>query len=406
MNYEDTFKNYLTLIKERNEYRVFTTVDRVEGCFPKVMATGYDIEKEVTIWSSNDSLCMSENKEVISETKRASDIYGFGTSGSRNLSGTSSHHAGLELEVADLHGKEAGLIFTSAYVANTATISTIAKLIPNLHIFSDEKNHASIIEGVSLAKCKKSIYAHNNTEDLESQLSKLSFDTPKLIIFESIYSMDGDIAPIQKICDLADKYNALTYIDEIHAVGMYGTNGAGYASKLQQSNRIDIIQAGFSKGFGTIGGYITGQKHIVDAVRSYSPGFIFTTSLPTMVVAGIRKSVSLVSNNDLLRQKLLENATYLKSLLSSYNIRFLDNATHIVPIMVDGYEIAEEIKKFLFLEKSIYLQPVNFPTVKRGEERFRAMVTVNHTKEDIDYFVSAIVESFSKFSQDEVCAKK
>lgn len=398
MNYKDTFKNYLALAKARKEYRIFTTVDRHVNSFPNVRAHSYGLEKKVILWSSNDSLCMSENKEVIAEVKHVADKYGFGTSGSRNLSGTSSHHTALEKEIAGLHGKESGLLFTSAYVANTATISAIARLIPNLHIFSDEKNHASIIEGISLSKCKKYIFAHNDVRDLETQLSQLPLETPKLIIFESIYSMDGDVAPIKEFCELAKTYNALTYIDEIHAVGMYGENGAGYASKLGQNAHIDIIQAGFSKGFGTIGGYITGSEYIIDSIRSVSSGFIFTTSLPTMVVAGIRKSVDIVSKNKSLRTKLADNVAYLKNCLLKNNLPFIQNETHIVPVMVENCERAEYIKEFLFTQKDIFLQPVNYPTVKRGEERFRIMVTVKHTKEDIDYFVNSLKEAFIKFT--------
>jgi 5-aminolevulinate synthase len=341
---------------------------------------------------------MGENDTVVSTMQNILLDEGGGSSGSRNLSGTSTYHLKLEQEVASLHNKESGLIFTSGYVSNMATLSTIAKVIPEIVFFSDNKNHASIIDGITSSKSQKVVFNHNDLRDLEGKLREIPLTHPKIIVFESIYSMDGDIAPIEEICDLAEKYNAMTYIDEIHAVGMYGPNGAGMAAKLGQSSRIDIIQAGFSKGYGLVGGYITGPSDIVDSIRSSASAFIFTTSLPSILVGGALASVRHLKESHVERELLQNNAVYLKSSLSNKGISYLPNQTHIVPILIGNGELASAISQYLLQFHNIYLQAVNYPSVPKGTERFRVMVTAKHTKIDIDNFILGLVDALQNFT--------
>lgn len=340
---------------------------------------------------------MSLNDRVIQKIESVLHEDGGGSAGSRNLSGTTSYHAELEKEVAELFHKDSALLFTSGYVANMATISTLAKIIPDIVFISDEKNHASIINAIKSTGCKKIVYKHSDMGDLESKLSSLSVDAPKIIIFESLYSMDGDIAPIKETCDLADKYNALTYIDEIHAVGMYGRQGSGIASLTNQLDRIDIIQGGFSKAYGLIGGFIAGAGDLVDCVRSLASGFIFTTSLPSMIVAGVIESVRHLKESESERLALHENVDYLKSKLSDLTIPFLNHQTHIVPVIIGDSDLSKQMSQYLLDHHHIYLQSVNFPSVPKGEERFRIMTTARHTKQDIHDLVEGIHHCFLKF---------
>jgi 5-aminolevulinate synthase len=398
MNYGKRFHKHIKLIKNEKRYRKFTPIQRAKNNFPKAYTNINGTLKEITVWSSNDSLCMGESEPVITTIQNILLKEGGGSSGSRNLSGTSYHHLELEQEVASLHNKEAGLIFTSGYVSNMATLSTIAKVIPEIIFFSDNKNHASIIEGIISSKAQKVIFNHNDLGDLEKKLQGISLEHPKIIIFESIYSMDGDVAPIEKICDLAEKYNAMTYVDEIHAVGMYGPRGAGMAASLGQSSRIDIIQAGFSKGYGLVGGYITGSNNIIDSIRSSASAFIFTTSLPSILVGGALASVRHLKESPTERKSLHHNVNYLKASLSDKGIPYLYNQTHIIPILVGNGELASAISQYLLQFHNIYLQAVNYPSVPKGTERFRVMVTARHTKVDIDNFIIALVDALQQFS--------
>ncbi|NCQ67508.1 MAG: 5-aminolevulinate synthase [Alphaproteobacteria bacterium] len=398
MNYGKIFQEHINSIKSENRYRDFTQIHRECRQFPNATVTVDGKLKDIVIWSSNDSLCMGENKDVVSSMQNILIQEGGGSSGSRNLSGTTPHHFALEQQMADLHSKQSGLLFTSAYVANVATLSTISKIIPEIIFFSDENNHASIIDGIVSSKSNKVIFKHNDPADLEFHLKKLPVSQPKLIVFESIYSMDGDISPIKEICNLAEKYNAMTYVDEIHAVGMYGEQGSGMSSLLKQSERIDIIQGGFSKGYGLIGGYIAGEKYLVDCIRSSAPAFIFTTSLPSMLVGGLLSSVKHLRYSDVERKKLKSNVLYIKEEFEKRGIPFLKNETHIIPIIIGDGNLAKKISRELLKSKGLYLQAVNYPSVPKGTERFRLMVTAKHTKKEINDMISALLEVLGKYS--------
>lgn len=323
---------------------------------------------------------------------------GVGSGGTRNIGGTHNPIVELEKELADLHNKEAGLVFTSGYISNDASISTLANLLPNCVMFSDQENHASIIEGIRRSNCDKYVYKHLNAEDLENKLKLVDINRPKIILFESVYSMDGCISPIEKICDLADKYNAITYIDEVHAVGLYGKRGGGICEQLGIMDRLSIIEGTLAKGFGVIGGYITGSNLIIDAIRSYAAGFIFTTSLPPSLAAAATTSIRHLKNSSKEREGLHRNALKLKEKLSKANIPFIENESHMVPVMVKDPLLSRKVSEILLDEFSIFVQHINYPTVPKGTERLRITPTPMHTDNMIDNLVEALSIAFNRLS--------
>jgi 5-aminolevulinate synthase len=392
IDYDSHLDKSLDALHGEGRYRVFTDLARRAGNFPRAIDYSGDTPRDITVWCSNDYLGMGQNPQVMAAMKTAIDELGTGAGGTRNISGTHHLIVELERELADLHDKEAALVFTSGYISNEATISTLAKLLPECLILSDELNHASMIEGVRQSGCAKRIWRHNDVEHLESLLRETSPDRPKLIAFESVYSMDGDIAPIGKICDLAEKYNALTYLDEVHAVGMYGKRGGGIADMENLMGRVDIIEGTLAKAFGIMGGYITGKANLVDAIRSYAPGFIFTTSLPPTVAAGAIESVRIVKQAEELRRQHQERANTLKSRLEAAGLPVLHTNTHIVPVMVCDPVLCKAASDRLLNTHGIYIQPINYPTVPRGTERLRITPTPLHDDGMIDALVDALQE--------------
>ncbi len=384
MNYEAHFQDCVDGVKAEGRYRYFATLERIRGKFPKAIYHAPDgISKEVTIWCSNDYLGMGQHPKVLEAAHAALDACGSGAGGTRNISGTTKYHIELEQSVADLHGKEAGLTFSSGYVANEGALATLGQLLPNCVIFSDAMNHASMIHGIRDSKCEKHIYKHNDMDHLESLLKIVDPSRPKIIAFESVYSMDGDISPIKKTIELAEKYNALTYLDEVHAVGVYGPRGGGVAEELGLMDRIDIIEGTFGKAYGAMGGFITGKKVILDAIRSFASSFIFTTSLPPSVLASAHAAVEHLKVSQIERQKVRINVQMLKDLLTRADLPFMQGPTHIVPLVVGEPNCCREITNILMREYDLYVQPINYPTVPRGTERMRLTATASHSKEDI-----------------------
>ncbi len=381
----------LKRLHDEGRYRTFIDIERQRGHFPRAMWNRPDgSRKEITVWCGNDYLGMGQNPAVLSAMHEAIDATGAGSGGTRNISGTTVYHKRLEAEIADLHQKEAALLFTSAYIANDATLSTLPKLFPGLIIYSDELNHASMIEGIKRNGGAKRIWRHNDLAHLRELMAADDPAAPKLIAFESVYSMDGDISPMEAICDIAQEFGALTYLDEVHAVGMYGPRGAGVAEKLGLMGRIDIINATLAKAFGVMGGYIAASAKMCDAIRSYAPGFIFTTSLPPAVAAGAATSVRHLKTAQHLRDKQQENARILKARLKALGLPIIDHGTHIVPVHVGDPVHCKKISDMLLEHYGIYVQPINFPTVPRGTERLRFTPSPVHTGEDIDRLVKAM----------------
>jgi 5-aminolevulinate synthase len=392
MNYADQFKAALDSIRREGRYRVFADVKRRRGAFPTAdRFTGED-RRQITVWCSNDYLGMGQHPKVIAAMHEALDAVGAGSGGTRNISGTTHYHVELEAEIADLHGKEAALLFTSAYVANEATLSTLQKLLPGCVVFSDEKNHASMIEGIRHGGSAKRIFRHNDVADLEAKLAEYPIETPKIIAFESVYSMDGHIAPVKAICDLADKYNALTYLDEVHAVGMYGPRGGGIAEREGVMHRLSIINGTLAKGFGVMGGYIAGDRDLCDAIRSYAPGFIFTTSLAPVIAAGALASIRHLKASSVERERHQEAARKLKARLAEIRIPVCENPSHIVPVMVGDPVHCKAVTDTLLDRYGIYAQPINYPTVPKGTERIRLTPSPQHTDEQMDALVAALTE--------------
>lgn len=382
------FSQTLKDLKNENRYREFLDISRICGEFP--YAINNQNGQKITVWCSNDYLGMGQRSEAIEEGIRALKTFGIGAGGTRNISGTNAPVVELEKEVAKLHHKESALTFTSGYVANDATIQSLAKIIPDLVIFSDAKNHASIITGIRNSKLPKHIFAHNDVADLEKLLQKYPIERPKIIIFEAVYSMDGDFGKVEEIIELAKKYNALTFIDEVHAVGLYGKSGGGLCEKLGLLDKIDIIQGTFAKAFGTIGGYISGKKEIVDAIRSVASGLIFTTALPPVIALTTISNIRHLRSSEIERQKLKENVAKLKSELAKLQIQIVDNQSHIVSIKIGDATKAREASKRLLEEFNIYVQHINYPTVAVGDERLRVTITPLHSDEMIAQFVDAI----------------
>ncbi len=397
-DYTKYFKAAVDDVRNEGRYRVFQDIRRIRGDFPKAIWYKDDYsEKEITVWCSNDYLGMGQNECVIEAVKSAVDAAGTGSGGTRNIAGTTHYHVQLEKELADLHAKDKALVFTSGYVANEATLGVMSKILPGLIIFSDEMNHASMISGIQRARCEKQIFKHNDLVDLESKLKAAPADAPKLIAFESVYSMDADIAPIKEICDLADKYGALTYIDEVHAVGMYGKRGGGVCEARGLSDRIDIIQGTLAKAFGMIGGYIAAGEVITDAVRSMASGFIFTTSIPPSTAAGALRSVRILKISNDIRVQHQERANALKQRFREAGFPFIDGDTHIVPLMVGDPVKCKAISDQLIEAFGIYVQPINYPTVPRGTERLRFTPSPFHTDAMMDDLMSALHSIWAEF---------
>lgn len=378
MDYEKIFTDAVNALKQERRYRFFTELGRIAGRFPRAINYGNPNHPEVTIWCSNDYLGMGQNQSVMSAMKSAVDCYGSGAGGTRNISGTNHPLVLLEHELAELHRKPAALTFTSGYISNQASLSTLGKLLPDGIIFSDALNHASMIEGIRHSGRERAIFRHNDLDHLETLLRAEPIDRPKLIAFESVYSMDGDIAPINGICDLAKRYGAMTYLDEVHAVGMYGSRGAGVAEREGAMGKIDVIEGTLGKAFGIMGGYIAGSASIVDAVRSYASSFIFTTALPPAIAAGAVASIQYLKAHDELRIKHQERAAQAKRLLREAGLPVLPSASHIVPVMVGDAGLCKQASDLLLDEYGIYIQPINYPTVPRGTERLRITPTPFH----------------------------
>ena len=392
MDYESLFRQRIETLHQEGRYRVFADLRRRRGSFPvadRVAARG---PREVTVWCSNDYLGMGQHPAVLAAMHEAIDAVGAGSGGTRNISGTTHYHVELEHELADLHGKDAALLFTSAYIANDATLSTLIKLVPGTVVLSDEKNHASMIEGIRRGGCEKQIFRHNDIADLEARLRKIPKSQPKIIAFESVYSMDGHIAPIAAICDLAEKYGALTYLDEVHAVGMYGPRGGGIAERDGLMDRVDIINGTLAKGFGVMGGYIAGSRDLCDAIRSFAPGFIFTTSLAPALAAGALASIRHLKTSTLERARHQERARTLKSLLEAKRLPVMDNPSHIVPVAVGCPVRCKALTDALLGDYGIYVQPINYPTVSKGTERMRLTPTPAHTDEQMADLIHALGE--------------
>ena len=396
MDYDRIFKSAIDRLHEEGRYRVFIDILRTKGSFPNAHCFGGNGPKPITVWCSNDYLGMGQHPTVVEAMETALHEVGAGSGGTRNISGNTHYHTELEAELAGLHGKEAALLFTSGYVSNEAALSTLGKLLPGCIIFSDELNHASMIAGIKHSGCEKRLFRHNDLAHLEELLAAEPADMPKLIAFESVYSMDADIAPIAEICDLADKYSALTYLDEVHAVGMYGDHGGGVSEREGVAHRLTIIEGTLGKAFGVMGGYIAASRMIIDCIRSYAPGFIFTTSLSPVLVAGALASVRHLKVSGEERRAQQEAAAMLKAKFAAAELPALPSVTHIVPLLVGCPVKAKKISDILLAEYGLYVQPINFPTVPRGTERLRFTPGPQHSVDMMDELVAALVEIWGR----------
>ena len=395
MNYERFFEEAIEQLHAERRYRVFADLERIVGRFPQAIWRDGGVANEITVWCSNDYLGMGQHPDVIAAMQGAAGAMGSGAGGTRNISGTNHPLVDLEAELADLHGKEAALVFTSGFVSNEASISTIARLMPDCLVLSDELNHASMIEGVRRSGAEKKIFRHNDLDHLEQLLRAAGRERAKLIVFESVYSMDGDIAPIGAIADLADRYNAMTYIDEVHAVGMYGPHGGGITEREGLAHRIDIIEGTLAKAFGTLGGYISGKRAVIDAVRSYAPGFIFTTALPPAIASAATASIRHLKASQAERDAQQRQARRTKDVLSGAGLPVMPSQTHIVPVLVGDPELCKMASDRLLARHGIYIQPINYPTVPRGTERLRITPTPLHDDGLIDGLREALVETWT-----------
>lgn len=391
MDYAKAFAEALQALKDEGRYRVFADIKRDRGQFPRARHYAQGATRPITVWCSNDYLGMGQHPAVLAAMHEALDTVGAGSGGTRNISGTTHYHVELEAELADLHGKETALVFTSAYVANDTTLATLRKLLPGLVIFSDAKNHASMIAGIRNGGGEKMIWRNNDLADLEAKLKQVDRARPKVIACESVYSMDGVMAPISKICDLAQKYGALTYLDEVHAVGLYGPRGGGLAERDGVMHRVDIINGTLAKGFGVMGGYIAGKRDLCDAIRSYAPGFIFTTSLAPAIAAGAVVSIKHLKASGAERERHQERAGTLKGKLKAAGLPVMDNPSHIVPLLVGDPVLTKRITDALLDRFAIYVQPINYPTVPRGKERLRITPQPQHSDADMDRLVAALL---------------
>ena len=396
MNYDKIFQERLERLKQEGNYRVFADLERYKGSFPRAKNYVGNKERDVTVWCSNDYLGMGQNKDVIAAMSEALEKCGAGAGGTRNISGTNHYHVLLEQELADLHGKDSALLFTSGYVSNWASLSVLGANLENCVILSDELNHASMIEGVRHSRAKKIIWKHNDVNDLRNHLRSLDPNIPKIIAFESVYSMDGDISPISDICDVADEFGALTYLDEVHAVGLYGKRGGGVSERDGVADRISIIEGTLGKAFGVLGGYISGSKEVCDFVRSFSSGFIFTTALPPAIAAGALASIRHLKASEIERADQKRKVKYLREKLDQHNIPHLANPSHIVPVMIKDPIKCKMISDILMENYGIYVQPINYPTVPKGTERLRITPSPVHSFSDIDFLVNAMNELWSQ----------
>jgi 5-aminolevulinate synthase len=397
LDYQRIFTQAIDRLHAEGRYRVFIDILRNKGAYPNARCfAGHNGPKPITVWCSNDYLAMGQHDKVIGAMEEALHDVGAGSGGTRNIGGNTHYHVNLEAELADLHGKQGALLFTSGYVSNDATLSTLAKILPGCIIFSDELNHASMIAGIRNSGCEKRVFRHNDVAHLEELLAAEDPDVPKLIAFESVYSMDGDVAPIAAICDLADKYGALTYLDEVHAVGMYGARGGGISERDEVADRLTIIEGTLGKAFGVMGGYIAADQVIVDVIRSYAPGFIFTTSLSPVLVAGALASVRHLKASSVERDGQQAAAAALKTMFADAGLPVMPSTTHIVPLMIGDPVKAKRISDILLAEYGVYVQPINYPTVPRGTERLRFTPGPSHSVEMMRDLTDALLEIFDR----------
>jgi 5-aminolevulinate synthase len=397
LDYQRIFAEAIERLHAEGRYRVFIEILRNKGSFPNARCfAGHNGPKPITVWCSNDYLAMGQHPDVIAAMEEALHDVGAGSGGTRNISGNSHYHIELEAELADLHGKEAALLFTSGYISNEATLSTLGRLLPRCIVFSDSLNHASMIAGIRSSGCEKQVFRHNDLAHLEELLAAADPAAPKLIAFESVYSMDGDVAPIEAVCDLADKYHALTYLDEVHAVGMYGARGGGISERDGVAGRVTIIEGTLGKAFGVMGGYISADRDIIDVVRSYAPGFIFTTSLSPVLVAGALASVRHLKASTAEREAQQLRAAQLKAIFTAARLPVMPSTTHIVPLLVGDPVTAKKISDILLAEYGIYVQPINYPTVPRGTERLRFTPGPAHSEEMMKDLARALVEIWDR----------
>jgi 5-aminolevulinate synthase len=397
MNYESFFRSQLDGLRREGRYRVFADIERQAGAFPRAIRHDAGKTREVTVWCSNDYLGMGQHPNVLAAMHAALDRYGAGAGGTRNISGTNHAHVLLEQELADLHGTESALLFNSGYMSNWATLSTLAARVPGCVIVSDEMNHASMIEGMRHSRAERRLFRHNDVADLRRVLAELPADTPKLVAFESVYSMDGDIAPIAAICDAAEEFGAMTYCDEVHATGLYGARGGGITERDGVAHRITVIEGTLAKAFGVIGGYIAGSAAMVDFVRSFASGFIFSTALPPAVAAGARAAIRHLKQSGEEREALQERARTLRRRLDGIAVPHLDNPSHIVPVMVYDPVQCKLISDILLDRYGVYVQPINYPTVPRGTERLRITPGPVHSDADMDHLVESLEAVWSQF---------
>lgn len=393
IDYKKIFTDAIDSVKGEGRYRIFTELQYSNDKAP--IAFSPSLNKNVTVWCSNDYLGMSHNPEVVGSCVATTEAMGVGSGGTRNISGNSSPLVSLEAALAKLHGKEAGLVFTSGYVSNQATLSVLPKIIKDLVIFSDELNHASMIHGIRDSRAIKEIFRHSDAAHLEELLESYPINQPKLIVFESVYSMTGDIAPIEEFIKLAKKYNAITYIDEVHSVGLYGEGGAGVVNMLGLEGQVDIVQGTLAKAYGTIGGYITASHEIIDAVRSFAPGFIFTTSLPPGIASAAFTSIKYLKRSNFERELMHQNVAKVKARFDKAGINYINNNTHIIPVVIGDPVKCSEIGMTLLKDYGIYVQPINYPTVPKGTERLRITPSPMHTEEMMDYLTDSLVSVLS-----------
>ena len=390
MDFDALFNAQLQTLKDEGNYRIFAELERQRGQFPRAISHDSDAPDEVTVWCSNDYLGMGQNPLVVEAMKRAIDNSGCGAGGTRNISGTNHEHLLLERELADLHGKENALLFTSGYVSNWAALSTLGGRLPDAVILSDELNHASMIEGIRHSRAKKMIWKHNDPEDLDRKLASLPANAPKIVAFESVYSMDGDICPMREIVEVAEKHGAMTYLDEVHAVGLYGPRGGGVSEQEGLADRITLIEGTLGKAYGVMGGYVTGSAALCDFIRSFASGFIFTTAIPPAVAAAARTSIAHLKRSQSERDQQRRQVAKLRAGLDAAGIPHLENPSHIIPVMIKDPVKCRQLADILMQDFGIYVQPINYPTVPKGTERLRFTPSPLHSDADIEHLVHAL----------------